>query len=74
MNLVDLKARVSRLGALARGLAKEAGLWEHEEDLLLFAEKRLYTNAVMDALAGIEQATVVLAGVIRRLEGRRLRA
>jgi len=71
MNLVDLKARVARFGALAKGLAKESGLWQHEEALLLFAERKLYLNAVMDALAGVEQARVVLIQVIQRTEARR---
>jgi hypothetical protein len=71
MNLADLKARVARLGALAKGLAKESGLWRHEEALLLFAERKLYLNAVMDALAGIEQAQTVLVQVIQRMEAKR---
>ena len=71
MNLADLKARVARLGALAKGLAKESALWQHEEALLRFAERKLYLNAVMDALAGVEQARVVLLQVIQRAEARR---
>jgi hypothetical protein len=71
MNPVDLKARLTRLGALAKGLAKEAGLWPHEEALFLCTQQRLYGNAILDALAGIEQARVVLAEVIERGEARR---
>jgi hypothetical protein len=71
MNPVDLKARISRLGALAKKLAKESELWTHEEALLHFGERRIYLNAVMDGLAGIEQARYVLVHAIQRLEAKR---
>jgi hypothetical protein len=39
-------------------------------DPLLFHERKAYLGAVQDALAGVEAARVVLAGVVRRIEGR----
>jgi hypothetical protein len=70
MTVAAVKARVRRLGALARGLAKEVGLWRGGADnLLLYRERKAYLAGVQDALAGVEAARVVLAGVVRRIEG-----
>jgi hypothetical protein len=68
MNLVDLKARVSRLDELSRGLAKEVTLWKACNDPLLYLERKAYLNAIQDALAGVEAARVLLAKVSQRLE------
>jgi hypothetical protein len=40
------------------------------EDLLLSRERKQYLAAVQDALAGADTARVVLAGVVKRMEGR----
>jgi hypothetical protein len=69
LELADIKARVARLDRLARGLAKEVGLQRRAEDVLLFRERRQYLRAIQEALAGADAARVVLAGVVRRLEG-----
>jgi hypothetical protein len=37
--------------------------------LLLSWEHMTYLGAVQDALAGVEEARVVLEGVVRRIEG-----
>jgi hypothetical protein len=39
------------------------------EGVLLFGERRQYLKAIQDALAGAEAARVVLAGVVKRMEG-----
>jgi hypothetical protein len=65
----DLRARIERLDRLARGLAKEVGLQRGAENVLLFRERRQYLRAVQEALAGAEAARVVLAGVVKRLQG-----
>ena len=52
-----------------RGLAREMELQRGAEDRLLFRERRQYLRAIQDALAGADAARVVLAGVVRRLEG-----
>jgi hypothetical protein len=70
MTLDDFKARVRRLDALSRGLAKEATLWKACNDPLLYTERKAYLKAVRNALAGVEEARVVLAKVVRRMEGR----
>ena len=48
--------RFARLDQLARGLAREVGLWRGGNDPLLFAERRMYLKAIQDALAGAEGA------------------
>jgi hypothetical protein len=64
----DLKARIERLETLAQVFAKEVDLWRGDDGLLLFREKKGYLAAVQDALAGVDAARVVLAGVVRRME------
>ena len=68
MNLADLKARVRRLDELSRGLAKEVTLWKASNDPLLYLERKVYLNAIQDALAGVETARVLLVKVSQRLE------
>jgi hypothetical protein len=69
MGLADIKRRIERLDKLARGFAVEVGRWKGINDPLLFRERKAYLGAVQDALAGVEAVRVVLAGVVRRLEG-----
>jgi hypothetical protein len=64
LTLVDLKARIARLGGVAREVALQRGA----EDQLLFREGKQYLTAIQDALAGAEAARVVLAGVVKRME------
>jgi hypothetical protein len=59
---------VRRLDELSRGLAKEVVLWKECNDPLLYLERRAYLGAISDALAGVEEAWVVLAKARRRLE------
>jgi hypothetical protein len=73
MTAKDLAARVRRLDALARGLAKEvvqvrevAGTGEC---VLLYRERRGYLEALHKALGGVETARVALSKALRRLEG-----
>ena len=68
LTLVDLKARIERLGQLERGFAREVALQREAEDQLLFRERKQYLTAIQDALAGAEAAGVVLAGVVKRME------
>jgi hypothetical protein len=68
-DVADLKARIERLEKLARGFSAEVGRWKGDDGLLLFRERKAYLAAVQDALAGVDAARVVLAGVVRRLEG-----
>jgi hypothetical protein len=68
MQVAALRGRVARLDRLAWGPAKEVGLWRGGNDPLLFAERRQYLKAIQDALAGADEARVVLARVVQRLE------
>ena len=70
MGLAELKARIERLDKLARGFAVEVGRWKVVTDPLLFRERKAYLGAVQNALAGADAARFVLAGVVRRNEGR----
>jgi hypothetical protein len=63
----DLLARVRRLDELTRGLARELALWKQGNDPLLYLERRAYVNAMQDALAGLEEARVVLSQVVQRI-------
>jgi hypothetical protein len=62
---------VRRLDELCRGLAKPVALWKECNDPLLYLERRVYLVAIRDALAGVEEARVVLAKARRRLERER---
>jgi hypothetical protein len=70
MDADDLAARVKRLDALARGLAKElAAVQADTLTVLLYRERRGYLEALHRAIGGLEDAGVTLARALRRLEG-----
>src|SRR5262249_57872025 len=69
MGLADLKARVERLDKLARGFSVGVGRGKGATDPLLYRERKAYLRAVQNALAGVEEARVTLARVVRRIEG-----
>jgi hypothetical protein len=70
MTADDLAARVRRLDALARGLAKEtAQVSAYTLTPLLYRERRAYLEGIRQALGGVESARVTLAKALRRLEG-----
>jgi hypothetical protein len=71
MTVMDLKARVERLQELAVGLSKEVTIWREGGDPLLYVERKAYLKSIQDALAGIEEARVVLAQARQRLEDER---
>ena len=54
-----------------RGAAKKAVLWKECNDPLLYLERRAYLGAIRDALAGVEEARLVLAKARQRLERER---
>jgi hypothetical protein len=66
--LADIKARITRLEQLARGLAREVTLQKEDDGPLLFRERRQYLHAIQDALVGADEARVGLAGVVKRME------
>jgi hypothetical protein len=67
MSTINLQARVERLDDLSRGLAREVLLWKEGNDPLLYAERKAYLTAIQQALAGIEDARVILARARQRL-------
>jgi hypothetical protein len=71
MTAKELAARVRRLDALARGLAKETAQVQGDTlgCVLLYRERRGYLEALHAALGGVENARVTLAKALRRLEG-----
>jgi hypothetical protein len=68
MNLKEMRARIRRLDALARGFAKEVTLVKQSQGPLLYLERKAYLDAIQDALAGVEAARVILAKVQQRVE------
>ena len=65
----SLRARVRRFHDLYCGLARETAIPHVEDnDPLLFTERRAYKAAVHNAIAGIEDARIVLATAIQRIE------
>jgi hypothetical protein len=64
-----LRARVRRLHELYCELAKETHIPKAEEaDPLLFLERQAYRQAMHLAIGGIEDARVVLAAAIPRID------
>jgi hypothetical protein len=68
MTMREIAARVRRLDDLARGLAKEIVLVQEASDRLLYVERKAYLAGLQRALAGVEEARVVLARARQRLE------
>jgi hypothetical protein len=69
MTLHDVRSRVAGLDELARGLTKETVLVEEGDDPLLYRERQDSLQALREALAGVEDARIVLVKARRRLEG-----
>ena len=67
MSTINLQTRVERLDELSRGLAREVLVWKEGNDPLLYVERKAYLTAIQQALAGIEDARVVLARARQRL-------
>jgi hypothetical protein len=64
----DLRARIGRLEELARGLAEEICTWKGADSPLLPLERKVYLNAVQDAIAGLDRAHEALAVGLRRID------
>jgi hypothetical protein len=70
LELRDIKARIDRLEALAKGLAEDGRLGRPAGDAVLDGwEHRAYVRAVEDARAGVDEARNLLAAAVRRVEG-----
>jgi hypothetical protein len=72
LRVQDLKARIERLGKLVEERATEAGMQAGHPGVLLDREHRQYLAAVQQTIAGADDARVVLARAVKRLEGGRV--
>jgi hypothetical protein len=68
VQLNDLKARIDRLNALTMGLAKELLIIPPANDSLLYVERRDYMACLHDAIGGLEDARVMLARAVQRIQ------
>jgi hypothetical protein len=68
LQVPQVKSRIDRLRELARGLSQEAAAQQDADGLLAPLELRNYVMYLMNALAEMEQARVVLMNVVKRLE------
>jgi hypothetical protein len=66
ISLVSLSERVRRLEDLTLKLAREVQLWKACDDPLLYAERRAYLKGIQDALAGLDEARVILVQAQQR--------
>jgi hypothetical protein len=62
MTVKEIRARIGRLLELAWGFAAEVKRWQDSDSPLLLGEKREYVRGLYDALAGADEARVVLEG------------
>jgi hypothetical protein len=67
VNVESIEARLVRMEALSRGLAKEIALVNDDHGVLLWLEKRAYLDAIHRAWGGVESARVALSKAVRRL-------
>jgi hypothetical protein len=73
LTIDGLRGRVHRLNELCRGLAKETHVPKAEEnDLLLLLERNAYRMAMHTAVEALENAGIVLATALQRMEGESL--
>jgi len=68
MNLSNVRARVTRLRDLARGMGKEVATWQAQKGPLLPLERKQYLEAVYDGIAGLDAAAAVLEAALVRLD------
>jgi hypothetical protein len=60
--------RLDRIQELARGLCQEVQRFRCPADVLSPLEQKAYLAALTDGVVGLDQAKVVLAGALQRLE------
>ena len=67
MSPAAISARIRRLEQLALGMARELQI-EKQSDIFLRRERLEYRYALLEAWRGFENARVVLAKALRRLD------
>jgi hypothetical protein len=68
IQLPHIKARIERLKRLTNGLAKEVNAQKDAKGLLLSLERKKYVDGMTDALGRLDDARVVLEGVVERMQ------
>jgi hypothetical protein len=68
LQLPQIKSRIDRLRELARGLGQGVASQKDADGPLAPLERRNYVMYLMNALAEMEQARVVLMNLVKRLE------
>jgi len=63
-----IKPRVVRLKELLAELGQDFTLWQEVDSPLLDGERRAYLRGIQEAIAGVDEASVVLARAIQRIE------
>lgn len=66
MHMNAIRPRVARLRQLFAELGQECTRWKEDQGLLLPGEKRAYLHGLQAAIAGADEAAVVLEKAIRR--------
>jgi hypothetical protein len=72
LTLQGIKARPPRLQERIQWLSEEVQRWKHDESPLLALERRAYLEGIQDALAGLDEAVVVLEKAVERIEALKL--
>jgi len=61
-----IKPRVGRLKELLAELCQDFIHWQEDDSPLLDGERRTYLRGIQEAIAGVDEASVVLAGACDR--------
>ena len=68
LHLHTIKPRLGRPRELVAELVQDYKRWKEETSPLLDSERRAYLIGIQEAIAGLDQARVVLNKAIRRVE------
>jgi len=68
LQLQTIKPRIPRLRELVAELVQDYLLVQSQESPLLDGERRAYLIGIQEAIAGLDQARVVLGKAVRRIE------
>ena len=68
LHLHTIRPRIPRLRELVAELVQEYMLTQSQENPLLDGERRAYLIGIQEAIAGLDQARVVLGKAVRRVE------
>jgi len=69
LHLHTIKPRIPRLRELVAELVQDYLLMQSLESPLLDSERRAYLNAILEAIAGVDEGFVVLDRAVQPIEG-----